>query len=171
MVRRGRSKQKARMLRYFAFFTVLASACNPHNTQDACNDIARAYCQRIFDVANQGCTQASDFLSSQSFASLNDCMTGMSPLITLGARSCESMPTNGCAPDDFSGTRAASCAGDMGNLQCTYDWSKGPMPSTPDCDHICCVHQGNPGEGIECCSGTSHEESQGCGLGTISVCD
>ena len=159
------------MLRYFAFFTVLASACDPHNTQDACNDITHAYCQRIFDVANQGCTQASDFLASRSFASLNDCATGMASVIALDGHSCANIGTNGCAPDDFSGGRAAKCAAYVTNLQCTYDWSQGPMPATDDCQNICCVHQGNPGAGMECCSGTSHEESQGCGLGSTSICD
>jgi hypothetical protein len=158
------------MLRHFAFLA-LACGCNPHNPQDACNDIVHAYCQRIFDVANQGCTQASDFMSNQGFSSLNDCMTGMSAVATMNGHTCAAMPTNGCAPDDFSGDRAASCTGDMGNLQCSYDWAQGPIPSAPECQNICCVHQGNPGSGMECCSGTSHMESTGCGLGETSICD
>src|SRR5260221_9768177 len=106
------------MLRHFAFFfTAIACACDPHNTQDACNDIAHAYCQRIFDVSNQGCTQASDFLSSQGFTSLNDCVTGISGVITFNGQACTSISTNACAPDDFSGGRAQACAADMVKLQ------------------------------------------------------
>lgn len=162
------------MLRYFAFsVAALAGACNPHNTQDACNDIAHAYCQRIFDVSNQGCTEAADFLSTSGFASLNDCVTGMSSVITMGGHSCTSISKNACEPEDFSGSRAASCASNMNNLQCSYDWSKGPMPATPECEHICCRHSGNFGTGIECCSGTSHTEIVGGCMSSTpeQVCD
>ena len=159
------------ILRRFAFL-FLACSCDPHNTRDACNDIASAYCQRIFEVANQGCTEASDFLSSQGFSSLNDCVTGVSATITLNGQTCTSIGTNACAPNDFSGSRAAACAGYMVNLQCTYDWAQGPMPATPDCQNICCVHEGNPGAGMECCSGKSHLEFTGCGAGPgTSICD
>jgi len=161
------------MLKYSAFLIALAGACNPHNTRDACNDIAHAYCQRIFDVSNQGCAEAGSFLSSQGFASLNDCVTGMSSVIAFNGQSCTSISTTACAPDDFSGNRAAFCASYMTNLQCSYDWAQGPLPAAPECQHICCVHSGNNGSGMECCSGTSHVEYVGSCMSSMpeNICD
>ena len=48
------------------------TACNPSNPTDACNDLAHAWCQHIFDLSNQNCTSANAYLTEHSFTSLND---------------------------------------------------------------------------------------------------
>ena len=156
------------MGRHFAFFTALACACNPSNTRDACNDISHAYCQRAFDLSNQGCTNASTWLTSNGFASLNDCA---SAFVFMNGRTCANTSTAECAPEDFSGSRASQCSSDVMNLPCDRDWSSGATSVTTSCATMCCVHQGNPGSGMECCSGTSHVETSGCGLGGTEICD
>lgn len=156
------------MLRHFAFLA-LACGCNPHNTQDACNDISHAYCQRAFDLSNQGCTNASDWLSQNGFASLNDCA---SAFVFLNNHTCAQTTASECAPDEFNGGRASQCATDVTNLPCDHDWTRGATSITDSCEFMCCVHQGNPGSGMECCSGKSHMEFSGCGAGPgTSICD
>jgi hypothetical protein len=170
MATRGGARHHRGMLRHFAFLTVALSACNPSNTQDACGDIAHAYCSRIFDLSNQGCASATQFLASKNYTSLNDCT---SDFRWYDGQVCGSISTNACVPDDFSGNRASGCASFMGNLQCGYDWTQGALVADAECSNICCVHQGNLGSGMQCCSGKSHVEfTGGCGSSTQqSVCD
>jgi hypothetical protein len=157
------------MLRHFALFVaVLACGCDPHNTQDACIDISHAYCERAFDLANQGCTTTADWLAGHGFASLNDCASAFT---FMNGHTCANTTTNECAPDDFSGGRASQCASDLMKLPCDRDWDGSALSASSSCAFMCCVHAGNPGSGDECCSGQSHVESSGCGVGGTSICN
>ncbi len=164
------SRHHRGMLRHFAFVTIALCACNPTNTQDACNDIAHAYCQRIFDLSNQGCASATQFLTDRNYVSLNDCT---SDFRWYNGDTCGTIGTSACSPDDFSGGRASSCTSSSSNIQCGYDFTQGALPATPECANICCVHSGNLGSDMQCCSGKSHVEfTGGCGSSVQeSICD